>query len=58
MGNGKKCNACANNFLEYSPFLKAWVFSCDQAKCKFVTKKDKGLNVRPRDRKREKELIG
>ena len=52
-----KCNACENNSLEFSPFLKAWVFSCNKARCAYEPKKSDGLKITPRDRKREKEVL-
>ena len=52
-----KCNACENNSLEFSPFLKAWVFSCNKARCEYEPKKSDGLKITPRDRDRERKVL-
>ena len=56
MASNNKCNACEYSALEYSPFLKAWVSSCNQAKCHYKARTSDRLKVIPRDRGREKEL--
>jgi hypothetical protein len=51
-----KCNACKNCQVEFSPVLHAWEECCNRARCKYEAKTDRGLNVVPRDREREKNL--
>lgn len=57
MAKGRKCNACKHSALEFSPFLKAWVETCDVSKCAYELKENDNLRVTPRDRKREKEVL-
>ena len=54
---GYKCDACEHKALEYSPFLKAYVCSCDRAVCEYEPKKNDKLKVIPRDRKQEEYVL-
>ena len=57
MSKSNKCKACKNCVVAFSPLLHEWVVCCNRARCKYEAKTDRGLNVVPRDKAKEQELI-